>query len=195
MKTAVAKFVTTKKDQAVASSKEFAAAKAKETGIRTLNAVLEHPQVKKYDEIALNFIQNFAYDKLESLETKSKKGTAKTVKFIDKAAKAMMWTGITVASLGIIGGVVAAFATQNFFWLVLSTVFLIGLFAVVGTGIAALVAKPEGEVKTASVSIVETPEEVKVPALTSVLANLETKATAAVLPDTKIEPKPELKAA
>jgi hypothetical protein len=192
MKEKITTFVNTKRDLAVASGKAYAVAKGKETAYRSINSIMETPQFKKIDDLGVEKIDQllgFALVKLEKVESFNTKTNTKVMSIIDKTIKALMITGITVASLGIIGGTAASFLTANFFWMILTALSVVALGGVIAAGVGNFTA----EENTAVVAVVEPlNQEAEVPVLTAVVAGIEDKLSAIHLPELKV---PELKAA
>lgn len=182
MSTKIEDFINTKKAAAVNNAKSYALAKGKEAAYRGINAALEHEKVKEIDEKISAAILDFAYGKMDAFDSFNTKANTKTLSFMDKLARIMSITGISVATMGVIGGVLGSFITGNFFWLILSAVFLVALGVVIGAGVSYF-----KEAKTTSP--VKEEKVIELPVVSEVIASIEEK-----LPHPHLS-TPELKAA
>lgn len=187
MKAKIKHFVTTKKELALASGKEYAVTKGKEMAYRSINGIMAHPQFQKYDDLGVKYINSgidFTMIKLDKLEAYNKTSNTKAVSFLDKMAKIFMTTGIVVASLGIIGGTLGAFLTANFFWLILTAISIVALGTVIGAGIACFKTEISASESASSAVVMD---KIEVPMGAATIASIENR-----LPNLSF---PELKAA
>ena len=185
MKAKIKHFVTTKKELALASGKEYAVNKGKEMAYRSVNGIMAHPQFQKYDELGVKYINSgidFTMVKLDKLEDYNKSSSSKTLGVLDKMAKIFMTTGIIVASLGIIGGTLGAFLTANFFWLILTAISIVAFGTVIGAGIAYF--KTEESTSQATNPVVAM-EEIEVPIITAAVSSIEGKLPKLSFPELK----------
>lgn len=181
MSTKIQDFINTKKTAVVNNAKSYALAKGKEAAYRGINAALEHEKVKEIDEKISAAILDFAYGKMDAIDSFNTKANTKTASIMDKLARIMSITGISVATMGVIGGVLGSFLTGNFFWLILSAVFLVALGVVIGAGVSYF--KADNTVSPKEEKVIE------LPVVSEVIASIEEK-----LPHPHLA-TPELKAA
>lgn len=174
MQTKIRNYAQAKKETAIASGKAYATEKGKELAYRSINGIMATEQFKKFDDMGVNFINGrleYVSNRLEKVEAFNKKANTATHSFLDKAAKAMMNTGLGVSFLGILGGVIGSFATANFFWLILSAVSLVAFGAVLGAGISYF----KAGVKEETSPLVAAVTQDEVPVVAAVVAAVEEK--------------------
>jgi hypothetical protein len=187
MQTKLRNYAQAKKEAAIASGKAYATQKGKEIAYRSVNGIMATEQFKKLDDMGVKYINvglDYASDRLDKVDSFNTKAHTATASFLDKTAKAMMNTGLTVAVLGIFGGVIGSFATTNFFWLILSALSLVAFGTVLGAGISYF---KEGKEEVSPIAVAIAKDDV--PVVAAVVASIEEK-----LPHLDLA-TPELKAA